>query len=125
MKWIKRAVKDYWIIYYLVYVSCVGFYLWRYWQSLQEDDYIYLLAAIFGASVGIALLVAIISEVIGRMVLLIPKAVKDLIDRGRREERARWREARKRFGVDVDGVQTLSFTPEVEEFLSSESKERE
>jgi hypothetical protein len=124
----RKAVGNYWVIYYLVYVGCVGFYLWRYRNALRGDDHVYLLAAIFGVSVGIALLAAIFLEVIGRMVLLIPAAVKKLKEEGRqegrKEQRNRINEAYERFGIEVNGVLTLPRTPEVERFLSGESDNR-
>ena len=52
------------------------------------------------------------------MVLLIPQAVKKIMDRGRREQRDRTEDAYKRFGVEVDGVVMLPRTPEVKEFLN-------
>ena len=52
------------------------------------------------------------------MLLLIPEAVKKLINRGQVEQRNRMNEAYKRFGVEVDGVVMLPRTPEVEEFLN-------
>ena len=87
----------------------------------------YLLAAIFGAAAGVALLAASIWEVTGRMVLLIPKAWNRAKEEGRLEERrrlkARYREAYERFGIEVDGVLTLPRTPEVERFLAGEPGE--
>ena len=41
------------------------------------------MAAIAGASLGIALFIAIMSEGIGYMVLLIPRRIKELKDQGR------------------------------------------
>ena len=52
------------------------------------------------------------------MALLIPQAVKKLINKGRAEQRNRMSEALKRFGVEEDGVLKLPFTPEVEEVLN-------
>jgi uncharacterized protein (DUF58 family) len=132
----------YWIAYYLVYVVCVGYGIWRFWGLLQKDDWLYPLAAIFGVSLGAALLVAIMVEVTGKMVLLIPAAVKKIrnegveegIEIGREEgreigreetlgdQRKRRAEAYRRFGVEVDGVRMLPDTPEVEEFLSGTSE---
>ena len=112
-------------MFYLVYAACAAFFLSRRWTLLFQEgtDYIHILAAIFGASAGIALLFAIVAEVIGRMVLLIPQAVKKLINKGRAEEKAdqrnRREEAYKRFGVEVDGVMMLPMTPEVEDFLNN------
>ena len=90
---VKSAAERYWVIYYLVYLGAAGAGLWYYWprllwywrQPLLHNDSIYLLAAIFGTAVGIALAVAIILEVSGRMVLLIPAAVRK-IKAQRREE---------------------------------------
>ena len=55
--------------------------------------------------------------------LLIPKAAKDLIDKGRAERDARYEEAYRRFGVEVDGIVALPRTPEVQAFLGDDSKE--
>ena len=99
--------------------------MWRFRGLLQRDDWLYPLAAIFGASVGVALLVAISVEVTGKLVLLIPAAVKKIKDsgheEGRQEQLDRLEEAYKRFGIEVNGVLTLPRTPEVEEFLSGKS----
>ena len=61
------------------------------------------------------------------MVLLIPQAVKKIMEKGRAEGRAEGRteqrnrreEAYRRFGVEVDGVKMLPMTPEVEDFLNN------
>ena len=53
--------------------------------------------------------------------LLIPAAVRKLKREGRQERDKRYEEALKRFGVEKDGVITLSFTPEVRAFLDSDS----
>ena len=57
------------------------------WRSFTAESYVYVLAAIAGASLGIALFIAIMSEGIGYMVLLIPRRVKELKDQGRKEGR--------------------------------------
>ena len=132
----RRAVGNYWVAYYLVYVAMAAWGLWANrsqldWRQLWQDD-VYLLAAILGVSAGIALLVAIVLEVTGRMVLLIPKAWNRAKEEGRLEERkrlkavfkARYQEAYERFGIEVDGVLTLPRTPEVERFLAGEPEER-
>ena len=90
-----RGVRDYWVIYYLVYVVSVITLTVLSWRLFSVDNYVYLLAAIFGASLGIALFTAIVSEGIGYMVLLIPRRIKDLKDQGkeegRKEERRKWK----------------------------------
>ena len=55
--------------------------------------------------------------------LLIPEAVKKLKRQGRRERDARYEEAYRRFGFEVDGVVVLPRTPEVQAFLDDESAE--
>lgn len=122
----RRAVGEYWIAYYLFYVAiaALGWWLNRerlQWIQLLREDQVYLLAAIFGAAAGIALLAAIILEVTGRMVLLIPKAWNRAKREGRKEQRKREDEAYKRFGVEIEGVLALPRTPEVERFLAGET----
>ena len=105
---VKSAAERYWVIYYLVYLAAAGVGLWRYWprllwywrQPLLQDDSIYLLGAIFGTALGIALAVAIILEVSGRMVLLIPATVKKIMARGHAEGKVEGREEeRERIGA--------------------------
>ena len=93
MSEIKTAAEKYWVIYYLIYLALSGAGLWYYWprllhywrQPLMQDDSVYLLAAIFGTAMGIALAAAILLEVSGRMVLLIPAAVRKIKAQGRKE----------------------------------------
>lgn len=87
-----RGVRDYWVIYYLVYVVSVMVLTILNWGSFVAESYVYLLAAIGGASITIALFVAIVTEGIGFMVLLIPRRVKKLKDEGRQEGREEGRE---------------------------------
>ncbi len=82
-----RGARDYWVVYYLVFVVAVIVLLALNWRSLRAESYVYLLAAISGASIGIALFVAVVSEGIGYMVLLIPRRIKQLKDQGRKEGR--------------------------------------
>ena len=82
-----RGARDYWVVYYLVFVVAVIVLLALNWRSFSVESYVYLLAAISGASIGIALFVAVVSEGIGYMVLLIPRRVKQLKDQGRQEGR--------------------------------------
>ena len=95
MSEIKTAAEKYWVIYYLIYLGLSGAGVWYYWPRLlyywhqppMQNDSVYLLAAIFGAAMGIALAVAILLEVSGRMVLLIPAAVRKIKAEGRKEGR--------------------------------------
>jgi len=88
MEPLKSIGERYWIAYYLVYVITAGVGLWRYrpWQQSGNDE-LYALVAIFALAAGVALLAAILMEVIGRMVLLIPAEIKRLKEIGRKEGR--------------------------------------
>ena len=100
----------YWVIYYIVFLVALAFLLGRHWGAVKWDDgsYVFLLAAIFGLSAGVALTFTICTELGGRMVLLIPEAVKKLKDEGRKEERRHWvgwnerRMAAERDGLPFD-----------------------
>jgi hypothetical protein len=54
-------------------------------------------------------------------ILLIPPAVKKLTAAGRRVQRKRTQEAYIKYGIVVNGVRMLPDTPEVQQFLASES----
>ncbi len=151
MERIERVLNNYWIGYYIVFAACAGVYLYRHNWGLSQWDNVGLLSDIFGASAGIALLVVISVEVLGRMVLLIPKTVRAILEKGRAEGEAkgeargraegraegeaagkalgreaqsrRVNEAYARFGIEVDGVRVLPDTPEVNEFLQGTSQE--
>ena len=87
----QRFLDAYWVLYFVGYVLAIAGLGWSHWDGLEErDNRIYLLAAVFGVAAGAASAVAIIVEVGGRMVLLIPAAVKKLKEQGRQEERAEW-----------------------------------
>ena len=92
-----RGARDYWVIYYLVYVVSVIVLLALNWRNFTAENYVYLLAAIAGASLGIALFIAILSEGIGYMVLLIPRRIEQLKALGRREGR---REGQKKGRIE-------------------------
>ena len=71
--------------------KCVAHHL-RFPEAGQQDlDALFVAAAICGVSAGTALFVAIIVEVTGRMVLLIPRAWNRAKSIGRTEERDRVR----------------------------------
>ena len=120
MEFVKRVFRNYWLVYYVVYVGGVALGLGRYWPQLTAHDGILWLAAIFGVSAGSALLVAIFLEVMGRMVLLIPAAIKKIKEEGRREERRRIAEALRQAGEREDGSVHITLTPEVLKLLTGE-----
>ena len=134
METVKTAAERYWIIYYLVYLGLAGAGLWYYWprllwywrQPVMQNDSVYLLAAIFGTAAGIALGVAILLEVGGRMVLLIPAAVKKIKAEGRKEgrneERQRIRAALDNLVAPADGQPVLLTPEEVKKILQDEAE---
>ena len=85
-----------------------------------------MMAAIFGVAGGASITLTIVAEVGGRMVLLIPDAIKKIRETERKTQRKAQQELRKeafrRFGVEVNGILMLPNTPEVEAFLNSESQ---
>ena len=111
MEFVKRVFRNYWLVYYVVYVGGVALGLGRYWPQLTAHGGILWLAAIFGVSAGSALLVAIFLEVMGRMVLLIPAAIKKIKKQAVKEERERVADALAKAGVrSADSGKAL--TPE-------------
>ena len=98
---LKQAFGKYWLAYYLVYVVSVAVFLWLYRVPLlsggtADDTRLYLLAAVFGASAGIALSVTILMEVLITMVLLAPRVWQHAVNQGRRETQQRWEEWNRR-----------------------------
>ena len=119
---LRSIAERYWVVYYLVYVAGVAFGASRY-HPLREQgkDELFALVAIFALAAGLALLVAIIMEVLGRMVLLIPAEIKRLREQGRREgrreERRRIVEVLRQAGEREDGSVHITLTPEVMKLL--------
>ena len=127
---LRSIAERYWVVYYLVYVAGVAFGASRY-HPLREQgkDELFALVAIFALAAGLALLVAIIMEVLGRMVLLIPAEIKRLREQGRkqgreegrREERRRIVEALRQAGEREDGSVHITLTPEVMKLLMGDA----
>ena len=124
MERVKTATERYWVFYYLVYIASSVFGVCWYWERLLRYDWVLWLAAIFGASVGFALFVAIILEVSGRMVLLIPNAIRKIKAEGRAEERKRIRTALAELArKQEDGREMLS-KAEVLKVLQDDAESR-
>ena len=123
---LRSIAERYWVVYYLVYVAGVAFGASRY-HPLREQgkDELFALVAIFALAAGLALLVAIIMEVLGRMVLLIPAEIKRLREQGRREgrreERRRIIDALRKAGEREDGSVHITLTPEVMKLLMGDA----
>ena len=117
MRNVERILGNYWIGYYFVYLVAVLILLYRHNWTLAQWDDVELLSNVFSTAAGYALVAVVVVEGLGRMVLLIPKTVRSILNKGRvegrQEERKRTlaalREARAR-GIVPD-------TPEVEEFF--------
>ena len=111
MERVGQVLKNYWVLYYLVFIGFSGFYLWLRWKELPGGNIVDrtgaligqygALADVFGAAVGIALFSATLTEVTGRMVLLIPATIKKLKDEGRKERDAEWRAWYQRLSQDA------------------------
>ena len=91
----QRFLDTYWILYFVGYIVAIIILGWLNWDELRAgNNRIYLLAAIVSVAAGAASAVAVIVEVGGRLVLLIPAAVKKIMEQGREEgrqvERAEW-----------------------------------
>lgn len=119
---LRSIAERYWVVYYLVYVAGVAFGASRYHPLREEGkDELFALVAIFALAAGLALLVAIIMEVLGRMVLLIPAEIKRLKEQGRREERRRIIDALRQAGERKDGSVHVTLTPEVMKLLMGDA----
>ena len=89
----QRFLDTYWVLYFAGYVVAILVMGWLHWGDLREGaNRIYLLAAIFGVAAGAASAVAIIVEVGGRLMLLIPAAVRKILEQGREQGRVEGRE---------------------------------
>ena len=106
---LKEAFGKYWLAYYLVYVVAVAVFLWQYRVPLlsgatADETRLYLLAAVFGVSAGIALTATILMEVLITMVLLAPRVWQHAVNQGkqeglregRQETQQRWEEWNRR-----------------------------
>ena len=115
MQNVERILGNYWIGYYFVYLVAVLILLYRHNWTLAQWDDVELLSNVFSTAAGYALVAVVVVEGLGRMVLLIPKTVRSILNKGRQQERKRMlaahREGRAR-GLDPD-------SPEFEELLLS------
>ena len=117
MRNVERILGNYWIGYYFVYLVAVLILLYRHNWTLAQWDDVELLSNIFSTAAGYALVAVVVVEGLGRMVLLIPKTVRSILNKGRgegrQEERKRMRAAYRE--AYVRGIPP--YTPEFEEFL--------
>ncbi len=85
LRWLESG--PYWIIYYLVYIGALLWQAATVYPTLAREDW----AAALTVAAGIALTATIVVELGVRTMLLIPKAVHDILERGRAEGRAEGR----------------------------------
>ena len=129
MKVIDRIIEGkYWIVYYFVYMICVGVGAWLYWpemfgSSSDKISRLYVMAAVVGLAAGLALLVVVILEVTGRMVLLIPAAWRKAKKEGRDAERERVRAIMAQYGQEDPETGAIVLSREARERLSNGSED--
>ena len=90
LRWLESG--PYWIIYYLVYIGALLWQAAAVYPTLAREDW----AAALTVAAGIALTATIVIELGVRTMLLIPKAVHDILERGRAEGRVQGREEERR-----------------------------
>ena len=129
----NQALRDLGIFYcsaYVVSLAACSLAWWLYWDAWRLDSLLPDLAIITTVSAGVALLATILKEAVWNMVLAGMKirqwreeGRKRGIEQERERRRKRDKEARAKFGIEVDGVLVLPQTPEVERFLDGEAAE--
>lgn len=129
----NQALRDLGIFYcsaYVVSLAVCSLVWWLYWDAWRLDSLLPDLAIITTVSAGVALLATILKEAVWNMVLAGMKirqwreeGRKRGIEQERERRRKRDKEARAKFGIEVDGVLVLPQTPEVERFLDGEAAE--
>ena len=91
MEVIKKLAPKYWLGYYVVYALSMIILTARYGHLITEGtdaEQIFVAAAIFGVSTGVALTSAITAEGVGYLILLIPNRIREIKEEGRKEGRA-------------------------------------
>ena len=91
MEVVKKLAPKYWLGYYVVYALSMVILTARYGHLITEGteaEQIFVVAAIFGVSTGVALTSAITAEGVGYLILLIPNRIREIKEEGRAEGRA-------------------------------------
>ena len=91
MEVVKKLAPKYWLGYYVVYALSMVILTARYGHLITEGseaEQIFVAAAIFGVSTGVALTSAITAEGVGYLILLIPNRIREIKEEGRAEGRA-------------------------------------
>ena len=95
MEVIKKLAPKYWLGYYVVYALTMVILTARYGHLITEGseaEQIFVAAAIFGVSTGVALTSAVTAEGVGYLFLLIPNRIREIKEEGRAEAFAEGRE---------------------------------
>ena len=95
MEVIKKLAPKYWLGYYVVYALTMVILTLRYGHLITEGseaEQIFVVAAIFGVSTGVALTSAVTAEGVGYLFLLIPNRIREIKEEGRAEGRAEMQE---------------------------------
>ena len=95
MEVVKKLAPKYWLGYYVVYALSMVILTARYGHLITEGteaEQIFVVAAIFGVSTGVALTSAITAEGVGYLILLIPNRIREIKEEGLKEGRAQGRE---------------------------------
>ena len=90
MEVVKKLAPKYWLGYYVVYALSMVILTARYGHLITEGteaEQIFVVAAIFGVSTGVALTSAITAEGVGYLILLIPNRIREIKEEGRKEGR--------------------------------------
>ena len=88
MEVVKKLAPKYWLGYYVVYALSMVILTARYGHLITEGteaEQIFVVAAIFGVSTGVALTSAITAEGVGYLILLIPNRIREIKEEGRAE----------------------------------------
>ena len=88
MEVVKKLAPKYWLGYYVVYALTMVILTARYGHLItegSEPERIFVAAAIFGVSTGVALTSAITAEGVGYLFLLIPNRIREIKEEGRAE----------------------------------------
>ena len=91
MEVVKKLAPKYWLGYYVVYALTMVILTARYGHLITEGseaEQIFVAAAIFGVSTGVALTSAVTAEGVGYLFLLIPNRIREIKEEGRAEGRA-------------------------------------
>ena len=125
MEVVKKLAPKYWLGYYIVYAATLVIMTVRYGRLIAEGtdpERIFIAAAIFGVSTGVALTAAIASEGVGYLILLIPNRIREISEEGFAKGREAGRDEGRAEGREEGRAEALA---EVEARAKAQSEKRE